>query len=212
MDPLDRLYHVLVRAAQQAGALDRPIAIRAVVEELVPYRVARPMRLAEWLDDYRHLLLRLIAGEREFVVADPEVRAACRAALSSRHPDLSLLETFGARQVTLAAPAPVDDAPVAATPTPLRPVGPVGPVGPAGGLRRAVPPPLPSAPVRPAPPRPDEGSDASSPCRYCTRALPANHGTRFCPWCGQHLLRRCRECRAPLETAWTFCVTCGHPA
>jgi len=102
VDPLDRLYQELVRAARQAGALHRPIAIRQIVTELVPYRAVRPLRIAELLDDYRQLVLRLIAGERQLVEADPEVRAAASAALASRHPDLSLLERYGDHLVTVA--------------------------------------------------------------------------------------------------------------
>ncbi|MFM8910700.1 MAG: hypothetical protein ACKOH8_09065, partial [Gemmatimonadota bacterium] len=105
VDPLDRLVPELVRAAHQAGALHRPIAIREILEDLLPYRVVRPTRIAELLDDYRQLMMRLVAGERNLVEADPEVRAACRAARASRHPDLSLLETHGDRLVTLVTAA-----------------------------------------------------------------------------------------------------------
>ncbi|MGA0920015.1 MAG: zinc ribbon domain-containing protein [Gemmatimonadaceae bacterium] len=193
MDPLDRLSQELVRAAQQTGALHRPIAIREIVTTLVPYRVVRPLRIAELLDDYRQLVLRLIAGERELVEADAEVRAAARAALASRHPDLSVLERYGDHLVTVASAA---SASPAASPTPVTPATPAtNEMTVASGTSAD-----------------SVASDAPAACRYCTRALPAGYTHRFCPWCGHHLLRRCQSCRASLEATWTFCVTCGHPA
>lgn len=292
MDPLDRLFQELVRAAQQAGALHRPIAIREILEELLPYRVVRPTRIAELLDDYRQLVMRLVAGERNLVEADPEVRAACSAALESRHPDLSLLETYGDRLVTVvtaaiverpsvpafvepdSAPRLVDtpsvphpmldriDAPsvqpiaepASATPIPEPPsvtpaaVVPIEPPSVPALPPRIVPPALPSTPtvrgrpvpsVRPSklsrfmggtvpvvatrsaavprPPTPAQGTPVVNggeevACLYCTRPLPGGRAARYCPWCGQHLLARCRMCRSSLEESWIFCITCGHPS
>ncbi len=201
MDPLDRLSQELVRAARQTGALHRPIAIREIVTTLVPYRMMRPLRIAELLDDYRQLVLRLIAGERELVEADAEVRAAARAALASRHPDLSLLERYGDHLVTLASVATASPAVVAAA-SPAASLTPVTPVTPATDETIVAS----GAPVA------SVASAAPAACRYCTRALPGGYTHRFCPWCGHHLLRRCQSCRASLEATWTFCVTCGHPA
>jgi predicted RNA-binding Zn-ribbon protein involved in translation (DUF1610 family) len=296
VDPLDRLFQELVRAAQQAGALHRPIAIREILEDLLPYRVVRPLRIAELLDDYRQLVMRLVAGERTLLEADPEVRAACSAALESRHPDLSLLETYGDRLVTVVtaaiverpsvpaflepdtaprlvdtpsvphavlptvvapsvppivepASAPMVMEPASVTPIPeppsLTPL-PVVPLPPAH-LPSTVPPALPSTPTvrgRPVPgvrpsklskfmggtvpvvatrsaavPRPTtpvHGTPTANPgeevaCLYCTRPLPGGRAARYCPWCGQHLLARCRMCRSSLEESWIFCITCGHP-
>jgi predicted RNA-binding Zn-ribbon protein involved in translation (DUF1610 family) len=264
VDPLDRLFQELVRAAQQAGALHRPIAIREILEDLLPYRVVRPTRIAELLDDYRQLVMRLVAGERHLLEADPEVRAACSAALASRHPDLSLLDTYADRLVTVVtaaiverpsvpafveptdAPSLVDSPsvpPIVEAPS-LPPILEPPSVTPLVPARRptATPPALPSTPTvrgrpvpsvrpsklsrfmggtvpvvatrsaavpRPVTPPPEETGEV--PCLYCTRPLPAGRATRYCPWCGQHLLQRCRMCRAALEESWVFCITCGHP-
>lgn len=296
MDPLDRLFQELVRAAQQAGALHRPLAIREILEELVPYRVVRPLRIAELLDDYRQLVMRLVAGERLLIEADPEVRSACATALESRHPDLSLLETYADRRVTISTAAIVErpSVPAYVEPTSVPPivespsvptpelrsaepssapteveasivespsVAPIAEVSPAPFVAEppsvtpmpiapplrpsALPPALPSTPTvrgRPVPavrpskrsrfmggtvpvvatrsaavPRPmtppaTEVSAEEVACLYCTRPLPGGRAARYCPWCGQHLLQRCRMCRSSLEDAWIFCITCGHPA
>jgi predicted RNA-binding Zn-ribbon protein involved in translation (DUF1610 family) len=277
MDPLDRLFQELVRAAQQAGALHRPIAIGEILEDLLPYRVVRPLRIAELLDDYRQLVMRLVAGERQLVESDPEVRAACSAALESRHPDLTLLDTYADRLVTVVTAAIVErpsmpafveptnvpsvvdspsvphamlgseempSAPPIVESSSAPPIMEPPSVTPVVPMRRpsATPPALPSTPTvrgrplpsvrpsklsrfmggtvpvvatrsaavpRPVTPAPEESGDVA--CLYCTRPLPAGRATRYCPWCGQHLLQRCRMCRSSLEESWVFCITCGHP-
>jgi len=194
VDPLDRLFQELVRAAEQAGALHRPIAIREIVEDLLPYRVVRPTRIAELLDEYRQLVMRLVSGERNLVEADPEVRAACSAALASRHPDLSLLETYGDRLLTVVM-APMVERP--SVPPLLEP---------------DATSPLVDAPSALSMVEPASGPRSGEPaCLYCARPLPGGRDARYCPWCGQHLLARCRMCRSSLEASWIFCITCGHP-
>lgn len=239
VDPLDRLVPELVRAAHQAGALHRPIAIREILEDLLPYRVVRPTRIAELLDDYRQLMMRLVAGERNLVEADPEVRATCRAALASRHPDLSLLETYGDRLVTLVtaaiierprvpnvmdpdpAPHPLEPSsvPPALSSTPSVRGRPVPAVRPSklswflGGTvpviaTRSAAVPRATTPVQHTP-TVHAGEEVT--CHYCTHPLPEGRAARYCPWCGQHLLARCRMCRSSVEASWVFCIACGHP-
>jgi len=240
VDPLDRLVPELVRAAHQAGALHRPIAIREILEDLLPYRVVRPTRIAELLDDYRQLMMRLVAGERNLVEADPEVRAACRAALASRHPDLSLLETHGDRLVTLVTaaitkrptvPNVMDPDPA---PHPLEPPS-VPPARPSAPTVRGRPIPavrpsklswflggtvpviatrsaaVPRRPSSPVQRTPIVRTDEEVACHHCTHPLPEGRAARFCPWCGQHLLAHCRMCHESIEASWIFCITCGHP-
>ena len=69
-DALDALFRRLVLAAQQAGALSRPIDIAEVLDTLVPYRAARRDGLLDTNDDYLHCLMQLLAGERGYVFAD----------------------------------------------------------------------------------------------------------------------------------------------
>lgn len=240
VDPLDRLVPELVRAAHQAGALHRPIAIREILEDLLPYRVVRPTRIAELLDDYRQLMMRLVAGERNLVEADPEVRAACRAALASRHPDLALLETYGDRLVTLVTAA-ITERPTVPNvmdpdpaPHPLEPPS-VPPDRPSAPTVRGRPIPavrpsklswflggtvpviatrsaaVPRRPSSPVQRTPIVRTGEEVACHHCTHPLPEGRAARFCPWCGQHLLAHCRMCHESIEASWIFCITCGHP-
>ncbi|MBM3900182.1 MAG: zinc ribbon domain-containing protein, partial [Gemmatimonadetes bacterium] len=200
----------------------------------------RPTRIAELLDDYRQLMMRLVAGERNLVEADPEVRAACRAALASRHPDLSLLETHGDRLVTLVTaaitkrptvPNVMDPDPA---PHPLEPPS-VPPARPSAPTVRGRPIPavrpsklswflggtvpviatrsaaVPRRPSSPVQRTPIVRTDEEVACHHCTHPLPEGRAARFCPWCGQHLLAHCRMCHESIEASWIFCITCGHP-
>lgn len=262
-DPLDRLFQELVHAARKAGVLDHPIAVGEIIERLVPYRVVRPLRIAELHDDYLQLVMHLLAGERDLVLADPELREICQAALTTRHPDLSILKTFEDREVTLAAEAvgrvlqpaaaPADRRESEAMSISQRPSAPADLVPPTIAhvvpprMPSATPPALPSTPTVRGRPVPStrtgrlsrmmggavpivatrsaavqrlpsdpvsstavEGTEGFA-CLYCTRPLPGGRPARYCPWCGQHLLQRCRMCRTSLEEAWIFCITCGHP-
>jgi membrane protease subunit (stomatin/prohibitin family) len=52
------------------------------------------------------------------------------------------------------------------------------------------------------------GPVPSKPCPKCGRPLE-NPGAKFCPHCGEALVRRCGACQAELAEAVTFCPQCG---
>ena len=215
MSSLDALSDLLTRAAQAAGATARPIAVKEILDTLAPYRQVRAHAIVDTNDDYLLLVMRLLAGEGGYVEAEPAVRTACAAELTSPNPDLFVVRTHahatarltGAQPSTLATTAPAS-APATApapVPAPLEPPPPAAPPAPA---------PIPEpAPTVDTPEQTTAPSDAGPSCVACAHPLPADREIRFCPWCGvDQTIKRCPGCGSEVETSWRFCVTCGRQA
>lgn len=230
MDTLDLLFRRLVLAARAAGILERPLEIGELLDDLVPYRAAKRDGQLDTNDDYLHALMRLVAGEREFLFADDLLQDDLRAELASPNPDLTVLRSYATSKVRIATvraqavlagnteidlrpPTPVATAAVA----PKRFSGAAAPMAPkvepapaeplteprvSGGHVAAV------AEAAPAP-----VSAVVPGCPYCAQPIPEGRPIKFCPTCGQNLLvRRCPGCSAEIESGWKFCVTCGRKA
>ena len=232
MDPLDRLYWRLVESLRR----ERPgtsweLTVAEIYQQLVPYRTTRvDLGFAE-LPEYEHALLRLLAGERDYVSLEiPEVQEELQRELRAPNPILGLYRDYAAvvarlnpapRSRPAAPPPPVPgdvtadpDAPAPAapappsTPTPLPARPPMPDATPRGAAPE--PPSMRSAPhppraAAPAPPRP-------ALCRACRSPLPDGREVRFCPHCGatQRPLP-CAGCGELVEPEWKFCVGCGLP-
>lgn len=102
-DALDALFRRLVLAAQQAGALSRPIEVGEVLDQFVPYRAARRDGLLDTNDDYLHCVMQLLAGERGYIFADDLLQDDLKAELSALNPDLSALTTYRTAKVRIAS-------------------------------------------------------------------------------------------------------------
>ena len=217
MDVLDLLFRRIVLAAQEAGALARPLEVAEVIDRLAPYRAARRDGLIDTNDDYLHAMMRLLSGERGLVFADETIQDDLAAELKSPNPDLTVLRTYAQTKVRLAtaeaqrvlgADHKVDlRPPTPATPTPVISARPVRP--PTAAAPEVAPE---VAPIAEAP-----SARTSAPgvggCPYCNQPLPDGRPLKFCPSCGQNLLiRRCSGCSAEIESGWKFCVTCGRSA
>ena len=100
-DALALLFRRLVLAAQQAGALERPLEVGELVDTLVPYRAARRDGLLDTNDDYLHALMQLLAGEGGYVFADDLMQDDLRNELSALNPDLGVLTTYRTAKVRL---------------------------------------------------------------------------------------------------------------
>jgi len=226
VDALDLLFRRLVLSAQAVGVLDRPLEVGEIIDRLAPYGAARRDGKIETHDDYQHLVMRLVAGERDLAFADDLMQDDLRAELASPNPDLGVLRTYrnasirlatGGVQQVLAGDTTIDLTP----PTPIKP----------GVAVRA------SKPVPAVEPITEPGSGASAEpatmardnhalfeafggtgtgtggCPYCAQPLPDGRTVKFCPSCGQNLLvKRCPGCSAEIEQGWKFCVTCGRKA
>ncbi len=231
MDALDLLFRRLVLSAQAVGVLDRPLELGEILDRLAPYSAARRDGKIETHDDYQHLVMRLVAGERDLVFADDLMQDDLRAELASPNPDLAVLRTYlnakvrlstGAIQQVLAGDTAIDLTP----PTPMKPGPAVRASKPVSAVTAAAREPgaeAPSGPIAEPMTMPRDNSalfealggngTGSGGCPYCAQPLPEGRTVKFCPCCGQNLLvKRCPGCSAEIEQGWKFCVTCGRKA
>ena len=219
MDDLDRMHRRLVQNIRTGfpDFLSRPFEVAELYATLIPYRHNRRELELETNQDYELALMRLISGERGYLVGDPQMQAELRAEIESPNPDLS---KFRAYSTTMVALAP-DGARAADAPTLRRPgSGGVAAVNPASappaeramadrptlGVSEAAARPAAAAQSAAAPaaqPRPAAAPDVQpqvvmSPtgqrsilgagsCRYCGGDLPDGRAITFCPHCGQNL-------------------------
>ena len=217
-DALDALFRRLVLAAQQAGALSRPIEVGEVLDQFVPYRAARRDGLLDTNDDYLHCVMQLLAGERGYIFADDLLQDDLKAELSAINPDLGALTTYRTAKVRIASaeaqrvlagdtaidlrpptPAATDIVPAIAIPTAPRGVSPVAPA--------AATPTVEPAPVVVATPRPvtppetpalrEHIAPVVSPVGVPAIAEPDRHE---CPYCSQSL---------PTDRSLKYCPHCG---
>jgi len=235
MDELDRLYRLLVDAirAQQPELLARPFEVADIYQSIMPYRLHRRALGMETNSDYEMTLLRLLSGERGYVIGDEEMQDALRRELATPNPDPGAFRPFAQSHVALAAdalrrleqgnfsaasgrgmPTP------AATPTvaPRVAAAAAAPFPPMPSAAPVAPPPMRSPVTNPslqqtmsAPPRSTTAEALGGRCRYCSGALPAGRRLTFCPHCGQNLtVQHCPACNTELEVGWKFCTTCGR--
>jgi hypothetical protein len=107
MDDLDRLFRRLVHNVQGGfpHLLSRQFQLSDIAQHLVPYRHNRRELGLETNQDYEHALMRLVSGERGYVLSDLTVQEATRRELASADPDPELLRTYGSSLVSLAPDA-----------------------------------------------------------------------------------------------------------
>ncbi|MBW3572406.1 MAG: hypothetical protein KY467_14990, partial [Gemmatimonadetes bacterium] len=89
MDALDRLYRrVSLALARDPG---RALTVGDLYQEVVPYRLIRAELGFAELAEYEHALLRLLAGEREYLETErPEVAEEFRRELQAPNPILGI--------------------------------------------------------------------------------------------------------------------------
>jgi len=226
-DALDALFRRLVLAAQQAGALARPIEVSELLDTFLPYRAARRDGLLDTNDDYLHCVMQLLAGERGYIFADDLLQDDLRNELTALNPDLSVLTTYRTAKLRIASaeaqrvlagdttidlrpptPATTGTAPGA---TPARTSAPTKAPTTAPESRASSPTAIPTAPrgVSPVPAQPGV-SDVSpavaanaadtQPLREHVSPVVAEPETLDCPYCSQSL---------PSDRSLKYCPHCG---
>ena len=216
MDPLDRLYRriadVLLREPATA------VTVGDLYQHLVPYRTVRAELGFGELAEYEHALLRLLSGERDYLVVErADVQEEFQRELRTPNPILGIYRDYAEAVLYLnpyapdlplldaTAPpsAPAQPAPSPALAAALARNGDADAPGVVLDLTRSTPSAAPAAPAARARPRS---------CPGCRSNLPPGREIRFCPFCGKCLAPiPCPECSSIVEPEWHFCVTCGWP-
>jgi hypothetical protein len=102
---LERIFDRLARTLA-AGGPDQfaaPFRVAEIIHALVPYRTYRHELGTDTLQDYEHAVLQLLAGERGYLVCDPDTVAVIKKELASPDPDTGLVQRLGTAQVRMGA-------------------------------------------------------------------------------------------------------------
>lgn len=214
MDSLDRLYRriadVLLREPATA------VTVGDLYQHLVPYRTVRAELGFGELAEYEHALLRLLSGERDYIVVERvEVQEEFQRELRNTNPILGVYRDYADVGVYLNPYAPdlplldVTAPPAAAAATAAQassvPLPLIGDADEPGVVIDVTRPEPEAAPARAARPRPRA-------CTGCRSPLPPGRDVRFCPFCGKCLAPiPCPECSTTVEPEWRFCISCGWP-
>lgn len=187
MDGLDRLYFHLVHTlrSQDPAGTASSITVADLYQQLIPFRAVRHELGFSELAEYERCLLRLLAGERDYVRLEaPHARAELQREMDAPNPILGVYRDYAAAELRL------------------------------NPLMLPEPPPLPLLDEIPDPDAlpwlAEPNGDEKFRCWSCQAALPPSVEVRFCPYCGvvQQPLP-CAGCEAMLEPTWSFCVRCG---
>ena len=226
-----RFHDLLVREirSQRPEYLDGPFTVAEIYQNLVPYSSHRDRLGVEMNGDYEDALLRLLAGEGEYLILDSEAALReLREELETPNPNTSIYREFAAVDVRLnpaaraqpPGPSPGTDPGLGATPPPIEPApgtddgpGADPPAVSVVDLAPASAPPAATVDSMPAMDTPHEAaepSDKRAPCKWCRAELPARHNLSFCLFCGGDVnVVPCPHCAEELEPEWRFCIACG---
>jgi hypothetical protein len=115
---VERLHAVLVEEirARRPQYLQQPFTVAEIYQDLVPYRSHRDRIGAAMNGDYEHALLKLLAGEGDFVVLESEqARKRMLSELESSNPNTGIFRDYAALDVWL-NPARIPEGHAAAAP------------------------------------------------------------------------------------------------
>ncbi len=203
---LDRFHRVLVEeiGAHRPEYLEGPFTVAEIYQNLVPYGTHRDRVGVEMNGDYEHALLRMLAGEGDYLVLESSAALrALREELDSTNPNTGIYREYAAVDVRLnpdrtgivESPKPaVEEASLGAEPR--EDLVAVGDLAPVDSVEDGV-----SAP---------EGQGDGNACAWCRAELPARDNLNYCPFCGTDVnLVPCPTCGEEVEPGWRFCIGCG---
>ena len=201
-DSLERFHRALVEEILRTRPLylSEPFTVAEIYQNLVPYRTHRDRIGVEMNGDYEDVLLRLLAGEGEYLLLESDhARREIKDELGSPNPNTGLYREYAAANVCL---NPIRMPRDFGTMDPVAPQDPVTTEGPSreGGD-------LP-APIEVEAPAAAPG-DPLTACLWCREPLPRRETLNYCPFCGADLHTiPCPNCGEELEVEWRFCVAC----
>src|SRR5688572_27553462 len=107
MDDLDRVFHRLVSNIRHRHSeyLTLPFTVQELYETLIPYRHHRRELGIETNQDYEIAMMRLLSGERDYILTDQAMRDKLQAELKSSHMDPGAFREFASSKVSLAPEA-----------------------------------------------------------------------------------------------------------
>lgn len=103
LDDLDRLSFRLARIIRQnfPQLATQGFTLTDLEERLLPFRETRREMAEGGTDSWERAMLRLLSGERGFLIAEPGLRDACRNALAVPSPTLAMVRTWSGSLLTL---------------------------------------------------------------------------------------------------------------
>jgi hypothetical protein len=214
---VERFHRILVEEIHRGAPeyLEGTFTVAEIYQSLVPYRTHRDRLGVRMNGDYEDALLRLLAGQGEYLVLESEpARTKIRRELDQSNPNTGIYREFAAVGVRL-NPARIGTVPTTSMAEPVD--------GPPRDLQTTLdeldsesrptvdPPSRKMAAAEPTIPEPS-GRESGDRCPECEGDLPDRENLRFCPRCGTNLLIvACRKCGEALERSWQYCVACGEP-
>lgn len=206
-----RLFAALVREIRTRWPeyLHSRFTVAEIYQNLIPWRSHRNTIDIATSAEYEQALLRLLAGEGDYLALESEAaREEIEAELEARFPNTGLYRDFAAVGVRLnPSRLPVPDGgsrhgEAAASSLPDRDGLGVAEREPDTAVAVSAP----SAAGTQAADAPVAGRV----CSGCDRELPDIDGVRFCPFCGQDVrIVACPGCGMRVEAEWSYCVGCG---
>lgn len=205
MTELDRLAAALLAEWRSGGRTGGgPIGVGAILDNLLPYRVARRSLGIDASEDYEALVMRLLAEEQQLVdVTPPDAAEMARTTMAEKVPDLDVLQLLRSASVTFTnsavhrlsgadyKSAPGDVAPAGAVATGAR-ANTTGTSATNTGAAAVITP-------------------VVTQCWSCEQMLPSGRKVNFCPFCGADQRPPvCNACGASLEREWKHCPECGE--
>jgi hypothetical protein len=212
---IERFHRTLVEEIRRDAPdrLDHPFTVAEIYQSLVPYRTHRDRIGVDMNDDYEDALLRLLAGEGDFLVMESEsARDRIRRELQGRNPNTGLYREFAAVEVRLnprKLPGEADGGGAAEEPAAGASEGSRGAAAGREGRTGGGTP----GSVTDADPAKAAPEELPSSCPDCGGNLPARETLRYCPFCGASpFVVSCESCGETLNRSWRFCVSCGTPS
>jgi len=222
MDELDRMYRRLVQNVRAGfpDLLGRPFEVAELYTTLIPYRHNRRELELDTNQDYEHALLRLLSGERGYLIGDPQMQVDLRSEIESPNPDLTKFRAYSTTMISIAP-----DGARTVEPAVLRRPGSGGTAAIPAGAPPAAPAqatmaerPTLGVPDQPAPPRAKPTARSAPPAPPA--AAPAPIAAIVAPQptlsaTGQRSIvasGNCRYCGGALPDGRniTFCPHCGQ--
>lgn len=107
MDDLDRIFRRLVQNLRSGYPqyLSNPFSTEELYQVIVPYRHNRQELGIDTNQDYEMALLRLLSGERGYLVVDRDMRESLTREIESSNPDTSLFRAFNDRTISVSTDA-----------------------------------------------------------------------------------------------------------